>query len=391
MVAWTKLRRKSWQILADRAEGVDPRGRIVPMPIPESMQHETDAVQPRLIFILGISVRSGTTYLQDLLRLHPDCDVDGVELEEDHFLAYADRLVEYTKLVTRNWKSGPEQLRRERDLVCQCIGDGLLSYLRLQVGNRRELAGRRNGKPLRALVTKTPSITNLHLFFKMFPNADLLILLRDGRSVTESTMKTFYRSFVEEAGRWAAGCAQIQRFVETESNRGGRFLLVRYEDLYSRTEAELRKVMEFLRLDPAVYDFSAAMNIPVRGSSTLRQNGAEWSQSALAPGIHWNPVPKTPDFRPLERWSHWNRAQHERFNWIAGSWLEYFGYEVKAYRGNRWLWTIWNVVLDICPIEKATHLWRKIRREVQFASNASGQAVPIRPLLVKFWCRFKPM
>ena len=360
------------------------------MRIPESIENKTDVVQPRPIFILGISVRSGTTYLQDLLRVHPDCDVDGVELEEDHLLAYADRLVGYTELVTRNWKSGPEQLRRERDLVCQCIGDGLVSYLRLQARNRRELAGLRNEKPLRALVTKTPRVTNLHLFFKMFPNAELLILVRDGRAVTESSVKSFYLSFVKEARKWAANCAQIKRFVECESNSGGRFLVIRYEDLYSRTDAELLKIMEFLRLDPAVYDFGAAANLAVRGSSTLRQNGAEWAQTSLAPGIHWKPVPKTPEFRPLERWSHWSRAQHERFNWVAGPWLEYFGYELKSYSGSRWFWRVWNALLDIVPIETVTYMCQRTRREVQHACRTSGQPLPIRPLLIKFWSSLKP-
>jgi hypothetical protein len=357
---------------------------------PKAIQHTVDAVQPRPIFILGISVRSGTTYLQDLLRVHPDCDVDGLELEEDHFLAYAEVLVEYVRRVTTYWKAGPEQLQKERDLVLQCVGDGLISYLRLQVRNRRQLAGQGDDKPLRALVTKTPSINNLELFFKIFPNADLLILLRDGRSVTESSVKTFYRSFVEETRRWADGCAHVKQFVETESNRRGRFLVVRYEDLYSGTEAELGRIMEFLRLDPTLYDFSAAMNLPVRGSSTLRQNGAAWSQTSVAPGVHWNPVPKTAEFRPLDRWSHWSRARHERFNWIAGSWLEYFGYELKSYSGNRWFWTMWNVVLDTVPFEKLAHLWQKIQREVQFACTSSGQAVPIRPLMAKFWCSLKP-
>src|SRR5215468_5607685 len=98
---------------------------------------------PRPVFILGIAERSGTTYLQDLLRLHPDCDVDGLELEEDHFVAYADLLVRYVRLASKHWKPwwGPEQLQKERELVFQCIGDGLVSYLQLQVRNRRLLSG----------------------------------------------------------------------------------------------------------------------------------------------------------------------------------------------------------------------------------------------------------
>ena len=361
---------------------------IKAMTIAESVQHQNNGAQPPgPVFILGISVRSGTTFLQDLLRIHPGCDVDGVELEEDHFLAYADLLVEYIRRVTSYWKSGPEQLQRERDLVCQCIGDGLVSYLQLQLRNRKQLAGQGDEKLLRALVTKTPSVNNLDLFFNLFPSADLLILLRDGRSVTESSVKSFYLSFVEEARKWAAGCAQIKRF--TEANRGARLLVVRYEDLYLETEAEVRRILEFLHLDPEAYDFGAAMNLPVRGSSTLRQNGADWTQTSVAPGIHWKPVPKAVDFRPLERWSHWNRAKHERFNWIAGEWLEYFGYEVKHYQGNRWFWTLYNIVLDTLPIEKVGHLWQKIRREMEFASKTTGQSLPLRPLLVKGWCKLK--
>src|SRR5579864_1634902 len=109
-------------------------------------QHAVNAgpLSARPVFILGIATRSGTTYLQDLLRLHPDCDVDGLELDEDHFVTYADLLIKYVNLASKNWKAwwGPEQLQKERDLVCQCMGDGLISYLRLQVRNRRILTGK---------------------------------------------------------------------------------------------------------------------------------------------------------------------------------------------------------------------------------------------------------
>jgi len=362
----------------------------MPDSILEQHSPKTEPLCVRPVFILGITTRSGTTYLQDLLRLHPDCDVDGLELDEDHFVTYADLLMRYANLASKHWKAwwGLEQLQKERDLLCQCMGDGLVSYLHLQVRNRRVLTGKAPAdKPLKVLVTKTPDVTNLDLFFKIFPNADLLILVRDGRAVVESAVRTFYRSFAEEARQWATRSAAIRRFTESESNRGRRYLVVRYEDLYTKTNEELHRIMSFLRLDPALYDFEAAINLPVRGSSSLRREGAESQESFVAPGIHWRPVPKNPDFRPLERWSNWSRAKHERFNWIAGEWLPVFGYEMRSNLGNRRLWAMWNTVLDTLPIEKVMHLWQKARREMEFASNKSHAALR---LLSKLWSTIRP-
>lgn len=352
------------------------------MPISEIVQEHhllpgVEHSQTRPVFLLGIAERSGTTYLQDLLRIHPDCDVEGLELEEDHFVAYANLLMKYVNLASQDWKEwwGPAQLQKERELVCRCLGDGLISYLQLQVRKRRELSGKTPATKLPpVLVTKTPDITNLHLFFRVFPDADLLILVRDGRSVVESAVKTFYRSFSQEARKWRRRAESINRFTDTESNHGHRYLIVRYEDLYANTDAELRKVMSFLHLDPALYDFARATNLPVRGSSSLRREGAEWRQSFVAPGIHWNAVEKTAAFRPLERWGHWGRLRHERFNWIAGKYLAAFGYEMKSFCGNAWLWNTWNMVLDILPIEQTWHLVQQVRREAHFAASKPGAA-----------------
>jgi hypothetical protein len=336
---------------------------------------DLDHTSSRLAFILGIAERSGTTYLQDLLRVHPDCDVEGLELEEDHFVAHSNLLVKYVHLASQDWKEwwGPQQLQKERELACRCLGDGLISYLQLEVRNRRELTRKQPASKLPAvLVTKTPDVTNLNLFFKFFPDADLVILIRDGRSVVESAVKTFYRSFATEAYQWAKRADAIRQFASNDSNKRGRYLIVRYEDLYTNTEAELRNILSFLRLDPAQYEFRRAKELPVRGSSSLRRADAEWQQSFVAPGIHWKAVPKTVDFRPLERWSHWSRAKHERFNWIAGKYLAPFAYEMKVYRGQTWFWKLWNITLDVLPIEKALHLAQKAVREAKFAAGKRG-------------------
>ncbi len=336
--------------------------------------------QARPVFILGIAPRSGTTYLQDLLRVHPDCDVQGLELDEDYFVAYSHLLVKYVNAASRFWtiREDKDALERYRNLVCRCLGDGLISYLRLELLTRAA-ASRKLGpetKLLKVLVTKTPDVTNIDLFFKFFPEADLLILVRDGRAVVESSVRTFYRSFEEDTRKWAASAEAILRFTQN-TTADARCRVVRYEDLYENVESEMRGIMSFLRLDPEVYDFERARNLAVRGSSSLRRKNAEWKEWWVAPGIDWDPMPKTPDFRPLERWSRWNRAQHERFNWLAGKYLAPFGYKTKTYSGWRSFWAAYNFVLDKLPLERVTHYFRKSWRQLQFASNKKKATVEL--------------
>jgi hypothetical protein len=64
--------------------------------------------------------------------------------------------------------------------------------------------------------------------------------------------------------------------------------------------------------------------------------------------VHWDPVPKGADFQPLLRFAHWSKAQHQRFNWIAGRELGLFGYEPQFTRvgpgarlRNRWEDVAW--------------------------------------------------
>jgi len=134
---------------------------------------------------------------------------------------------------------------------------------------------------------------------------------------------------------------------------------VRYEDLWSDVRGELSRIFDFLGLDISTYDFTAAASLAIRGSSVFRggEEKVQWKR----------PVEKTTDFNPVSRWSHWSRTLHERFNWIAGEYLEQFGYEVREYKTKRPLWTIWNLVLDIIwPIRYSLlSVSRTLRRSVK--------------------------
>jgi hypothetical protein len=275
------------------------------------------------IFILGISQRSGTNFLFDLLRLHPDCGVPSVKWE-DFLLDKSDLLVRYVSSIFPGWRRrGTDQ--EVENLFYEHLGNGLISLLASRVKEKR-------------VVTKTPSVRNLEYFFDFFPRAYLLILIRDGHAVVESRVRTFGENYETAMRRWAEGAETILRFLERSQRLNLNFSIVRYEDLWNEPERELRKIFSCVGLDADKYDFDAAINIPVRGSSSF--HGKEEQR------YHWTPVQKTADFKPLARASGWSRSTHERFSWIAGEKLAKLGYGEMTYE-RKLSWFLRNRLLDL--------------------------------------------
>ncbi|MDR7468309.1 MAG: sulfotransferase [Armatimonadota bacterium] len=273
------------------------------------------------IFIMGIMPRSGTVWLRQLLLQHPRCA--GASPWEDWLVPNAYWLEHYVRAVYRFWQ--PRDEVREEWLY-EALGRGLLTIWDGRVGEKR-------------LVTKTPSVRNLHLFFKFFPQAYLLVLVRDGRAVVESAARTSGLDHETGARAWARAAREILKFRQEADDAAGRMLLVRYEDLYMDLETELRRILDFVRLPVDEYDFEAAHNLPVRGSSAV---------SRMPSGrVHWTPVEKTAAFQPLMRWHSWSRLRHERFNWIAAPYLEAFGYEPRRFAGSRIGWILLNLIFDL--------------------------------------------
>jgi protein-tyrosine sulfotransferase len=277
------------------------------------------------IFIAGISTRSGTNFLYDLLRLHPDCGGPATNWE-DSSLSKAEHLVRYVEVVTGGWRRHGADPRVE-DRLYEHLGNGIVSVLASQVKDKR-------------LVTKGPFVRNLDYFFKLFPRAYLLILVRDGRAVVESRVKTFGESYETAMRYWANAADTILRFNQVARGSHVNYLVVKYEDLFNDPKHEITRILSFLGLEQEEYDFDAAINLPVRGSSVFRGTRPK--------EYHWDPVEKTPDFNPVGRWNKWSRSNHERFNWIAGQQLVALGYEKKQIAEDRdLLWTAWNKALDV--------------------------------------------
>lgn len=279
------------------------------------------------IFVLGILPRCGTNFLSDLLCLHPECG-QPTPIWEDFLVAHADILEKYVDATVGRWDPAWGVEGDVRDRLARALGDGLSSFL-----SGRTRAAR--------IVTKTPRVENLKRFFTFFPGAKMLILVRDGRAILESGINTFGWHRDTALHRLAAAAKTVIEFDDHHCGSRWRdsYRIVRYEDLWSNLEEELRGILRFVGLDAGCYDFAAAQNMPIRGSSTVRGE----KQGSM----HWKPVRKTADFDPMSRFRHWTRAQHERFNRVAGSYFEPLGYEAERFSGGRVYWAIWNAILDL--------------------------------------------
>jgi len=256
------------------------------------------------IFIHGILPRSGTNFIWDLLRLHPDCARGREPVNEDFFLEHSDHLSAFATAVQGAWDpiwgTFPADLGHR---LYEGIGNGLLSFLWTDRTRR--------------LVTKSPNVRHLDRFFTFFPSARLLILVRDGRSVVQSAMDSFGWDFDRASRAWSEAARTIRHFQETQTAYADRWRVIRYEDVVDDTEAQLRAIFAFLGLEAQRYDFAAARNLPVRGSSAFGLQDGK---------VHWQAVPKDNTFAPKERWRSWSPAQRERFEWLAGEHLVDFGY-----------------------------------------------------------------
>jgi uncharacterized protein YajQ (UPF0234 family) len=92
---------------------------------------------------------------------------------------------------------------------------------------------------------KTPQNTlNLEWIEPIFKEAKYIHIIRDGRDVVSSYLKMGRYNTVEEAAeRWKKSIRFAKRLAERKSNN---YKEVRYEELVSKTEEEVKKICNFL-------------------------------------------------------------------------------------------------------------------------------------------------
>jgi protein-tyrosine sulfotransferase len=263
---------------------------------------------PSAIFVHGVLPRSGTNFLADALALHPHVHANPGRLWEFPLLYVASGAEalqqEFLAMFPRN-----AEVMGRFDLLAY-LASGWLAALQKAAGQQR-------------LLLKSPHVQNLPLFRHLFPDDILLLCLRDGRDVIQSSLSTFARwrlrskGFAELAREWRYATEAILAFEPGGEHANANAKVVRYEALAVDTEAVLHEVLRHARLDPAAFDFEALRRLPVRGSSALTSRGDE----------RWAPHDKPKDFQPVGRWRQaWSSRRKRRFKAIAGPALIQAGY-----------------------------------------------------------------
>jgi sulfotransferase family protein len=260
------------------------------------------------VFIFGMMQRCGSNFLSDVLLSYPRYQLPAM-LDEDYVMEHAHLLLQYADKTYSRWKglpwiNTPEDCRR---ILLRSIGNGILELLKGQIAKDK------------CLLAKTPAAYNIDKVFHLFPDAKLLILIRDGRDAVESAARKWpTESYEFWIKRWVEGARLVLNFMRDFGDlRGKSWKLVKYEDLLERPEAVTADLLSFLELDPADFDWNRMRRLPVHGSSQYRDESGKVIEKALE---------RSSDFNPLGRWRHWGWSRKRMFKKIAGKELIGLGY-----------------------------------------------------------------
>lgn len=166
------------------------------------------APKQKLCFILGVGQRSGTNYIYNLLKQHPACIGPG-PIWEDYVLEKTSLLTEYLNHIYQRWNPNLEVTKKVAppDTLLRYFGESIERFLRLQITNEsintnapQEEITKQNSSTI--FLTKTPTVTGLENFFEIFPEAFLILIIRDGRAVVESGVRSFDWDYEIATHKW---------------------------------------------------------------------------------------------------------------------------------------------------------------------------------------------
>ena len=251
-----------------------------------------------LILVIGLFRRTGTTHLRDLLCCHRDCVPSPIP--EDFLLARSSLLIQYANETSASWGASSRTAKPH-----------LMDALRWSL--MRFLSG---GHESFRIVSKTPTVEGIELIDEVFPNAKVVLIIRDGRDTLESGRRSFNWNLLEGAKLWRKN---VERLLSFQQERPGRALIVRFEDLVSDMRGTMTRVLEHCNLDNSRYGWEQAARAPVRGSSDQVRDTSER-------GMDWHPRIRSADFSPIGRWKSWSARDRQDFEAGAGDALWRLGY-----------------------------------------------------------------
>lgn len=297
------------------------RRRVVPKGPPD----------PPAPFICGAG-RSGTT----LLRLMVDAHADVAIPSESHFvpdlirrcLAGPVNADDLTALITESnrWEDfhldAAELGARIAAISPLRGGDVIRAFFRLYA----------EGQGKRRWGDKTPGYAeSMPIIERTLPEARFVHVIRDGRDVALSILaRDWGPDTVEKAARrWKRRIVHARRGAKRVSH----YMELRYEDLITDTEHELRRVCDHLELefDPAMlaYHERAERRLAEKARAVTRAGGGTTSAEARIESHKLASEP--PKTEHLARWKREMSAEDvAKFEGIAGDLLTDCGYELST-------------------------------------------------------------
>lgn len=233
-------------------------------------------------FIIG-SARSGTTLLRSILSGHPNICIPP-ESQVIHKLVRSYQYLNFlpwehlSRLIISQFEA------RKKFYLWEIDMSKFYSELVALKEKNRSLAKAvdmfycyymKEKKPACRMWGDKTTLNTLHLEWinRLFPEAKFVNIIRDGRGAVSSMLKTGTYNKIEDAcQRWSKSIKLAQKFAETKENN---FINVRYENLTSHPESEVKKVCAFLSVDyrPEMLEFhnSLLADTKQRHHSNLRK------------------------------------------------------------------------------------------------------------------------
>lgn len=260
-----------------------------------------------IIFINSIMHRSGSGYISHLVRLHPDIYIHPNDLWEVPILkTIVSETKKMHKLFLYNYSHNKGKIG-ELDFF-PLFGSAFINYIKSFVPNRRK-----------RIVLVNTSVDYLNYFYSVFPYEKLIILIRDGRDIVYSSLKTFEGTiFIQKCYDWKRSAELTYNFINYFKKAGKEFHVFKYEDIWENPYNFIKLFCKVNKLDLNKYPFEEMNRIGIIGSSQIKLNGK----------VFWDKHPNRPqDFNPVGRWRSWSIRRKRIFNNIGGEMLIKFGYE----------------------------------------------------------------
>ena len=259
--------------------------------------------QPPSIIIQGVMPRSGTVYVGELLRLHPDLYAYPNQMWEIPLLQTTGDLIAAQRHFISVYAKNTDRIGKYDFLPL--FGASFIKYLSSFVPDNKRM------------LLKIPNVQYLNFFYKVYPCENIILLMRDGRDLVSSTIRSWpNKDFSEVCQQWK-DCADIMlRFKRDHLNSKTGCMYTRYEDILKKPDVFVKDAGTILNLDLNRYPFNEIENISVRGSYTLKKDK----------NVTWDAMVKPKNFKTTRHWDNWSKSKKDIFKKIAGETLIEAGY-----------------------------------------------------------------